>query len=337
MQQNRFVVLTGHLNDYPLSDLVGILRHQRKTGRLLIEYPAGPAHFFFQEGELVDAQLNEHGGLQAICIALAQPPASFNFNSLIRPSRRSIEDSLQRTVSELFGCWDESTVRIEAERVDTPLLVSGPVSADGGSPYHRLRGREVEPLALTGMVARLSAKQRASFLLMAAAGLMMLGLSAVIAVMGGFRTQNSAGLPEIPTAQAAGVTSKSEARPVQLALKNAGESSRSRIRSAGTEQSNRHSNRDSKNRPEVNSKSADSSEQSKATKDDEQSSGNRTQAVTVVMQIENGRVLKASIANPRPGMDSYEALALRIARQRRFPSEANGRETVKIAVGNPDK
>ena len=50
------------------------------------------------------------------------------------------------------------------------------------------------------------------------------------------------------------------------------------------------------------------------------------------MQIENGRVLKASIANPKPGMDSYEALALRIARQRRFPATTSGGETVTITV-----
>ena len=48
MQQSRFVILTGHLKDYPLSDLVGILRHQQKTGRLLIEYPKGPAVFYFK-------------------------------------------------------------------------------------------------------------------------------------------------------------------------------------------------------------------------------------------------------------------------------------------------
>jgi len=52
------------------------------------------------------------------------------------------------------------------------------------------------------------------------------------------------------------------------------------------------------------------------------------------MQIENGRVLKASIANPKPGMDSYEALALRIARQRRYPATANGGQTVTITVGD---
>ena len=44
---DRFVVLTGHLNNYPLPDLIGILRHQRKSGRLLIEYAKGPATFFF--------------------------------------------------------------------------------------------------------------------------------------------------------------------------------------------------------------------------------------------------------------------------------------------------
>src|SRR5215472_6161349 len=96
--QNRFVVLTGHLNDYPLADLVGILRHQRKTGRLLIEYPKGPASFFFVEGRLADAQLQNLVGLQAVCLALAQPASPFNFNPLIQPSRQSIDNSVQRVV-----------------------------------------------------------------------------------------------------------------------------------------------------------------------------------------------------------------------------------------------
>jgi hypothetical protein len=50
------------------------------------------------------------------------------------------------------------------------------------------------------------------------------------------------------------------------------------------------------------------------------------------MQIENGRVLKAAIANHKPGMDNYEALALRIARQRRYPTTTSGGETVTISV-----
>ncbi len=121
MQHSRFLVLTGHLNDYPLSDLVGILRHQQKTGRLLIEYPNSPASFFFNEGELVDAQLDNLSGLQAICVALAQPPSSFNFNPLIRPTRRSIENSLQKVVSELLGCWGENELEVEKIATGGPL------------------------------------------------------------------------------------------------------------------------------------------------------------------------------------------------------------------------
>ena len=146
MQNNRFVVLTGHLSNYPLSDLVGILRHQRKSGRLLIEYPKGPATFFFQNGELIDARMNDLIGLQAICVALAQPEASFNFNPLIQSPRRTIDPSLQRAVSELFGCWDESALQIET----TPAAPSleGSTSASAGIASRTLPGRRSELLAL---------------------------------------------------------------------------------------------------------------------------------------------------------------------------------------------
>ncbi len=144
MQNNRFVVLTGHLSNYPLSDLVGILRHQRKSGRLLIEYPKGPATFFFQNGELIDARMNDLTGLQAICVALAQPEASFNFNPLIQSPRRSIDPSLQRAVSELFGCWDESALQIESTAAPSRRIDAPPA----GTASRTLTGRRSELLAL---------------------------------------------------------------------------------------------------------------------------------------------------------------------------------------------
>src|SRR5215213_2630245 len=172
MQNNRFVVLTGHLSNYPLSDLVGILRHQRKSGRLLIEYPKGPATFFFQNGELMDARMNDLLGLQAICVALAQPEASFNFNPLIQSPRRSIDPSLQRAVSELFGCWDESAVQIE----------SAASSEAAPSATNSLSGRRSELLALPPAPA--SMVQQRSILLAGAAVVIAIGLSTVIAVTG---------------------------------------------------------------------------------------------------------------------------------------------------------
>ena len=287
MQNNRFVVLTGHLSNYPLSDLVGILRHQRKSGRLLIEYPKGPATFFFQNGELIDARMNDLVGLQAICVALAQPEASFNFNPLIQSPRRSIEPSLQRAVSELFGCWDESALQIES----TPLERAEPLALPPAPPFH--------------------VRQR-SILLVAAAVVMVIGLSTVIAVTGGFKS-NEASATALPPSQAqpAPVTPP----PVE-APKN--------IVAAATVKPKTERREEKRTQNKV----ADETEAPKATEEPE----TKSQAIRVVMQIENGRVLKASIANPKPGMDSYEAMALRIARQRRYAATMNGGETVTITV-----
>jgi hypothetical protein len=114
MQSTNFVALTGHLNDYPLADLISILRHKDKTGRLLIEYPIGPCSLYFIDGDLVDAQLNSVSGLQAVLIAISQANASFNFNPLIEPPGRTINESSQKVILELLGCWEEKTIDVEA-------------------------------------------------------------------------------------------------------------------------------------------------------------------------------------------------------------------------------
>jgi hypothetical protein len=281
MQNNRFVVLTGHLSQYPLSDLVGILRHQKKTGRLLIEYPKGPAMFFFQEGELIDARLNDLSGLQAICVALAQPEAAFNFNPLIPATRRSIEPSLQRAVSELFGCWDESALQIETTASARPAFE-----------------RRAEPLALPPAPPMSRLRQR-PLLFMAAAVLAGVGLSTVIVV--------TAGLSANPPAAAAAEVAPAAAQPNPLPPVSFVSPVRSPVNST-------------KPKPHT-------AKISNTDKPDQ-----KHQPITVVMQIENGRVLNASIANHKAGMDSYEALALRIARQRRYAATANGGQTVNISV-----
>jgi len=265
MQNDRFVVLTGHLNNYPLSDLVGILRHQRKSGRLLIEYPKGPATFFFQNGELVDARMNELSGLQAIVVAMAQPEAAFNFNPLIQTPRRSIEPSVQRVVSELLGCWDEGPMlQIEAAPVMAALPPAPP-------PPSVVRRRS--PLLVTGV-------------------LIGVGLSTLFAVTGGFKNDAA---PQ-PVAAAAPVPQQMPASPPVAQP------------------------------PLPVAKPVRVTKKQTVTKTDD------PQSIKVVMKIENGRVLNASVANRRPGMESYEALALRIARQRRYAPTVNGGETVTITV-----
>jgi len=57
-----------------------------------------------------------------------------------------------------------------------------------------------------------------------------------------------------------------------------------------------------------------------------------SQAITVVMEIENGRVIYASVPNRRAGFEAYEASALRLARGRRYPANKSGQESVVIRI-----
>ena len=295
MQNERFVVLTGHLSNYPLADLVGILRHQRKSGRLLIEYPKGPATFFFQNGELIDARMNELTGLQAICVALAQPEASFNFNPLIQSSRRSIESSYQRAVAELFGCWDESFAQIEAAAAPQPEVLALPPAPP--------------------VIAR-----KRSLFLIGAAIAVAVGLSIVIALIGGLNN-NAAAETTVRPAQ-------TQVAPVDGAETEVSNEPVTTVTKSNRKEEKRNA---PEAKPEVK-KRPETVAEAQPVKEPVKEPEPASQSIKVVMQIENGRVLKASIANPKPGMDSYEALALRIARQRRYPATANGGQTVTINV-----
>ena len=64
----------------------------------------------------------------------------------------------------------------------------------------------------------------------------------------------------------------------------------------------------------------------------EQKANPSSLVITVAMEIKNGRVTYATVENRRPGMEAYEASALRIARQRRYPSNKNGQESFVVRV-----
>jgi hypothetical protein len=351
MQNSRFLILTGHLNDYPLSDLVGILRHQRKTGRLLIEYPKGPASFYFQDGELVDAQLDKLGGLQAVCVAVAQPASSFNFNPLIQPPKRSIEKSLQRVVSELLGCWDENGLEIDAIAPSKQSFPSALTSRAAPQPALLAPAPttlNISPVAQTDHALVFSSVAlevpRSTYsrpvLAVAAAGLLMLGVSSLIALTSFARrsptVDTTSNRPAPVEAEQLAAAPQSATVPAESEVAVGPSKKREHFPTAET--SNRKASStptqaaetDSSVRSSEASPPAPPSIEKPAVKGIDGAS--KTQSVKVILRIENGRVAQASIANPRPGMNAYEALALRIARQRRYPPKAAGPETVMIKV-----
>lgn len=279
----NFVVLTGHLNDYPLADLISILRRQRKTGRLLIEYPISPCAFYFKLGDLVDAQLGTFVGLQAFFVALSQPNASFNFNPLIEASRRSINETSQKVILELLGCQEEKTIEVEPSSAEVEQAISTisaqvspePIDAElepiGAEQAARLVGKEV--LALPPAPTRQANSRRVAV------------ISALVSLVVSLLT-------------VVGLTSWLMSRDRQ-------ESSAQTIGMTGA------------------------GSNSSAT------GASNALTVKVVLQVEDGRVTQAYVAEQRPGMEAYEALALRIARGRRYPAGVSGQETVAVTIIAP--
>ncbi|MGB7922876.1 MAG: DUF4388 domain-containing protein [Pyrinomonadaceae bacterium] len=274
MQGTSFVVLTGHLNDYPLSNLIGILRRQRKTGRLLVEYPTAPCSFYFENGELVDAQLNTLVGLQAVYVAMSQPNASFNFNPLIQPPRRSIDDAAQKVLLESLGCWEEKVINIKTATLDDVPLPAEPRPATL-APQKAVRDelpKAKEVLALPPAPSQSTVLKREVF----AACAILLSLLTLLAII-----------------SLTGWLTKTDA-----------DRSPSMMRSSTTA-------------PGENAGPQDA------------------RTIEVVVRVENGRVAQAFIAHPQPGMEAYEALALRIARQRRYPPGTATQETVTVEISSP--
>lgn len=56
------------------------------------------------------------------------------------------------------------------------------------------------------------------------------------------------------------------------------------------------------------------------------------QAITVLLEIKNGKITFASVPDRRPGLETYEATALRFARRLKYPSDKTGPESVVVRV-----
>jgi hypothetical protein len=280
MQGTSFIALTGHLNDYPLADLIGILRHQGKSGRLTIEYSISPCSLYFVDGNLVDAQLNSMGGLQAVLVALSQPNASFNFNPLIQPPRRSINEASQKVILELLGCWDEKTIDVDAAEgngkafsIPTQTVTATPLEQEVAA-----LPRAKEVLALPPSSVELASRRRNRRVLIGSAVISLLvSLITVVAITRWLvRRDIAAALSETARGNNAGAGRGSEF------------------------------------------------------------TGTSAQTIKVTVHVEKGRVAQAFIEEHHSGMEAYEALALRIARERRYSATASGQETVSIRINSPE-
>ena len=322
MRHAQFLVLTGRLGEFPLYDLLETLRGQRKTGRLLVEFTAGPATFHFSRGALVDAQLGELRGPEALMLALSieDSEAAFNFNPLVSPPRTQNPDAAAPARGERFieivptEPADSSAASLPTARAQSDAYALPPAPG-GGEMLVRLT--QIEKTLVTQ--SRRAHIERAAYALVTIALILFAfnwrgrdpGARVVESPAPGTQAGNvpgTAGTPEPPPSVVA-------AQP-QLSPERAQEPLAGGVKKP--------------ERPNTARPQAAAAVVSTPPATTPQTGG---RAVQVSLTVEQGRVVRAEVSDPRPGMSAYEALALRLARQRRFPADFSGRETLRLKVG----
>ena len=346
MQNASTPILTGHLNEYPLPDIIDILRHQRKTGRLFIDYPATPGQFFFADGDLVEAQVGVLKGVQAAELAVSLPDSPFNFDPLAEPPARTV-GNMQEVVLSALGCLEDELIHDSGLKSEVP--VAG-IRAAGDVPdfKRRVLRREITPKSDLA-IGNPDPKDYRN-LILSSAGAMLLGVAfgGLVAVTDAFGTKPAPAPARVgqsetkkPQDKATVIDSSDglmgapgypaeahEDGPIGVVVKS-GE----KVRQPPRAQASNDSQAEAKPLPAPAPSAAPDKKPAGPPNVDKVTSS-ADQTITVVTQVEDGRVVGAYVANRRPGMEAFEASALRAARQRHFPPGTKGSEKVQIKVGN---
>lgn len=333
IERTQFVVLTGHLDDQPLPELIRRLRVQRKSGRLQVEYPDGPASFFFEEGRMVDAQMGSMRGVEALHAALALEGASFNFNPLVRPPERSIDEQERRFIEDLTDApRREGLAELRAEgrgleaapqslhlqqNPQQTAALQLPSAAELTAPL------EERLTAVEGAIVSASNRFSRERLVYAIVIGFLVGLSLIttLDVLYGpfFRKPSPATVATAPPAPRPNAV-EAAASPTAATNKEASNIARKPTpeESASQQQA----------RPSVPASVAVVGSR----RIDGVPEARREYVVEVLVEVKNGVVTDARVWNPRPGAAAYESVAVKMARERNYPAGFTGGERLRIRV-----
>ncbi len=317
LERTQFVVLTGHLDEQSLPNIIRTLRVQRKSGRLQVEYPDAPGSFFFEDGQMVAAQLGALRDVEALYAALDMRGAAFNFNPLVRPPERSIDKQGQKFIHDLVEVPRRealSEIRLAGEQLAAPHAPTLPTQ---NAP---LQLAPVPAELLAPVVARLAAVEAAivstsrRFSRERLIYTLIISFLVGLMLMTAFQLRYGPLLRRGPAAATAGDTAPVNKTPAGIAP-------------------NEPPARTASLQPPDATKRADSAPNaSREAQPTSELSARGGYVVRIRMRVRHGQVLGARVLNARPGASAYEASALKSAMQRRYPDDFTGGDTLRIVV-----
>ena len=368
------MLLTGHLSEYPLPILLEIFLQRKETGTLEVAHPIASGYFYFRGGELVDASMGKLRGIDALNFAENLLEAAFKFSPLgpAEYAQAAWSQSFAKTggsVAEarpslamlrLLPFYTEAVrafVRAAAKKAASALLSASQLFAHlrilwrptlTSVQWGFLRMHLETVLKSLGSRAMILASQldrvRFGYKQWVPVSAVLLVATLVVSTSPAkFHESSSLALASPSSTDWGAEFSLEKAIKNQssLALKKIVEPA---LTSAGAEKkqyaetsrraSQEKDNSKRKIEPAQKSKPSPLMHVNKIPEKTETSAAG-TQTVAVALRIENGRVSQAVVLSHRPGMEAFEASALRIARERRYDPRAQRNETILVKISQP--
>ena len=118
---DRITRVTGTLGLFSLVDLFQLLAAARRSGRLSIDHPRGPAKVFFDKGQVVHAEFDGISGEEAIFAIFADERGTFEFRVAIPAPFLTVKGGTENVVLEAVRRLDESRRDDGAAVPPTPI------------------------------------------------------------------------------------------------------------------------------------------------------------------------------------------------------------------------
>jgi hypothetical protein len=326
--------INGSVTEYPVSLLFEILHHRRETGLLEISSPRDSGQFYFKNGELIDAVLNKAAGLEARRSAERLTDGSFEFKAVppAEYARFVWQHSLIREQSERSSFYSGITERLAKTRRSARKTMSDTVAALQNSSTKRLSNVLIWIKRLNERVLNfisdlkykkifhasrinreLSSLLHRQSVYLNALMLILIGTVGITLITKGRWIEAVTKRNQMPGATEQAATVDVAAAGRSTVSENS--AAAAPVKSAESVKQNDTNKRASASDFKRKTSSAPTSSKRSAT----DSQSNSSQTVSVLVRVEDGHVANASVIDSRAGFESYEAAALRVARQRRYP------------------
>lgn len=144
--------MTGTLGLFSLVDLFQLLAAARRSGRLSIDHPRGPAKVFFDKGQVVHAEFDGVSGEEAVFAIFADERGTFEFRVAIPAPFITVKGGTENVVLEAVRRLDESRRDDDAATTTPPPITRDAVPARSTQADALVAGTTTEP--------KLSAEER---------------------------------------------------------------------------------------------------------------------------------------------------------------------------------